>query len=213
MREGGRRRRTKPKHPPARKTLLEHPADLRGERFGIDPRAPEQILLLANRWLAERSIKTKEAMRGAMMQDTSDRIAHDAAWLRGHCVKGIELIDKLPADLHAEARKLWANAFHAGARTESLTVNLKYLRDVQSADSRRTGRKNRVSSPAKITEATYSEAMKAKPRTRKELFGFLNASGPTVRAFEKQHPALVDPKWRNPAQDFLTMAPRTHRPR
>jgi hypothetical protein len=174
-----------------RTTLLEHPATIHGDRFRIDPRPPEKILNFANSWLVRRNIKTKKAMQDAMSRDANDDpIARDASWLRGHCVSGLEMISKLPESQRAEARKLWAYAFHAGARHESMTVNLKYLHDVQSADNRRSGRANRKPLPSKITREKYME-MSAKTQSSKKLSGLLNASRPTVRAFEKKNPELI----------------------
>lgn len=176
-----------------RTTLLEHPATLHGDGFRIDMRPPEKILSFADGWLQQRNIATKKAMQDAMARDAHDRIAHDAAWLRGHCVTGLDMISKLPENLRTDARKLWAHAFHAGARHESMTANLKYLRDVRSADNRRSGRANRKRLPSKLTREKYIE-MSARARSRKNLFGLLNASPPTVRAFEKRNPELVNKK-------------------
>lgn len=176
-----------------RTTLLEHPATLHGDGFRMNMRPPEKILKFADGWLLHRNIATKKAMQDAMALDAEDRIAHDAAWLRGHCVTGLNMISKLPEGLQADARKLWALAFNAGARHESMTVNLKYLHDVQSADNRRLGRANRKPPPSKLTREKYIE-ISAKARSRKNLFGLLDASPPTVRAFEKQNPDLVNKK-------------------
>jgi hypothetical protein len=111
-------------------TLLEHPAQIRGEEYGIAPRAPERMRDFARKWLVRLKVVTKKSLQGVMQADSTERIAHDAAWLNAHSVAALKIISEFREEHRAHLRKLWAHAFHAGAQHESITVNLKYLPDV-----------------------------------------------------------------------------------
>jgi hypothetical protein len=162
-----------------------------GDRYGISARTPEKALAFANGWLVRRRIGTKQAMQSVMRPDAEDRVAHDAAWLRVHSLVGLELINSFPAEQRHVFRKLWAAAFHAGARLGSITVNLRYLPAVQAQHRRRTElpAKARSKRKPKITIHSYKTAS-ADSRSRKELFLRLGVSGQAVREFERRNPDL-----------------------
>jgi hypothetical protein len=164
-------------------TLLDHPAVVAGTRFGIDPRAPERLRLYAEGWLRRRKLIEPERIRAVMENGDLDRIAHDAAWLRLHATEGLSLIGSMPAKYQTTLRKLWAHAFHAGARHESITVNLRYLRDIEVRHSQKARleelRKRRKPT---ITDAKYEAAMKI-ATSKKDLARKLKVSPQAVRDF------------------------------
>lgn len=177
-------------------TLLEHPAQIKGDLYGIAPRAPARMrqwadAILVSCGLVGSGVDTKKAMQAAMKSDATDRLAHDAAWLKAHSVAGLKLINDLPSQHRTQLLKLWAHAFHAGARHESITVNVRYLSDVQRQYKRRTElpARARAARPERTSVARY-QAAKNRARSRKELFAILEMSPQGVRDFERRHPEL-----------------------
>ena len=134
-------------------------------------------------------------MRRVMDKEADDPVAHDAAWLRVHSLKGQKIINSLPK-YESVLRKLWAEAFHAGARHESITVNLRYLADVQVGHPRRTvlPARARAARMEKRDVAQYKIALQEAGGIRKKLFSILGMSGQGVRDFEKRHPELKKTK-------------------
>jgi hypothetical protein len=172
-------------------TLLEQPVEIDGNKFGIAARTPENLLKFANYWLKRRGILTENKMRHVMQNAKDDPVAHDAAWLRVHSLIGLKIIGEMPKDLRVKIRKLWANAFYAGAHHESITVNLRYLPDVQAHHKRKNDlpAKARAGRKPKLTLEAYRAAKKI-ARTRKEFFSRLGVTGPAVLKFEKRYPGL-----------------------
>ena len=95
-------------------------------------RPPEKLGEFAEQWLSRRKVTDPQRVRAVMEDGQLDRIAHDAGWLRLHAQEGVRIIDQLPAKMRAALRKLWAHGFHAGARHESITANLRFLPDVRA---------------------------------------------------------------------------------
>jgi hypothetical protein len=169
-----------------RKTLLTHPARREGEYSRINQRKPEQIALYAEAIMHARKVQTtREGLKAAMSDDCEDIIAHDAAWLRELAHQALRLIVLSPPEASQVLRGIWAFGFHAGARHESLTVNMNYLHAVKAQDGIRAGASKGGLARRKITEAAYRSALARKPRNKKQLAGWLDVTTQALRNFEK----------------------------
>jgi hypothetical protein len=181
------------KSPPI--SLLDHPARVLGDAIELSRRAPEALKDFARAKLAQRGVTTEAGRRLAMEGD--DPQALDAAWLFEHASAGLLMIEASAAETRDQLRDLWMHAFHAGARHETITVNMRYLTDVQAQHARRTdlpakardARRLKLKRRPNLTRRKYTLAAN-RARNRKELYSILGLSAPTVLSFEKENPGL-----------------------
>jgi hypothetical protein len=189
-------------------SLLEHRAkiDADGEGFYLRVPHPEKMRDLGNFILAQLGAEskgtiTKKTIQSVLRSETpAGVVAHDARWLQVHSSSGLKVIDQFLPEHHKQLRRLWAYAFSAGERLASVTVNSRYLKDVQTQSAIRAALSGATEArwanhEPKITIAKYVAAIAAQAarkkekdrKSRKVFAGILGASGQAVRNFEAKH--------------------------
>jgi DNA-binding XRE family transcriptional regulator len=145
------------------KTLLEHPARVEGKQGRANPRPPEVVLKFASGILRSLGVTERKHLYAAL-QDKGNPAFH-AAWLQRHAVKVLDILAKASPEAHASLREVWTQAFHAGARHESIRADHHYLRTVQ-------GQRRRTK---KLAEARQKSADKRRKFTAAKLGAGKNA--------------------------------------
>jgi hypothetical protein len=166
------------------KTLLEHPARVVGKQGRANPRPPEVMLKFASDILRRLGVTERKHLMAAL-QDRGNPAFH-AAWLQRHAVKFLDILIKAPPETRASLREVWTQAFHAGARHESIRADYHYLRTVQG-QRRRTkklaeGRQKSADKRRKFTDAKLRAAKNA-GLTKK---GLAKVLGVTRQAIDKR---------------------------